>query len=71
MSTLRWETKHRYYSAKIYRDLFGHWIVAVAHGGKHNNVGKVVTQPVESESAGIKRLAAISVKRVKRKYQQV
>lgn len=64
----RWETKQRYYSATTYRDLLGDIVVAVAHGGRHNNLGQLRVHPVDTWQAAGAALDAIATKRARRGY---
>lgn len=70
MDILRWETRYRYYSARVYQDMFGDWVLAVAHGGKQNGMGAVRIHPAKSEADALKKVTKLAVRRVKRGYVQ-
>jgi hypothetical protein len=65
----RWETSARYYCATVYEDLIGDIVMAVAHGGRRNNLGKMFVRPVASVEEGKAALAAIAKRRARRGYQ--
>jgi len=48
MQRMRWETDRRYYTLRIYRDLFGAWIIERVWGGKRNNLGSRAQEVVFS-----------------------
>jgi hypothetical protein len=71
MLTMRFETKYRRYAIRVYRDLFGDWIVCRTYGGKQNNLGGMEVTPYRSEGDAIRAMTALAVQRVRRKYQQM
>lgn len=71
MLTMRFETTYRRYSLRLYRDLLGHYILCRTHTGKQNNLGGMVTTPYPTEAEAVRAMTAESVRRVKRKYQQI
>jgi hypothetical protein len=71
MALLRWETDKRYYAATMYQDLLGDTILARCWGGQLNNLGRMVTTPVQSTAAGKSALHAIAKERQRRRYRLV
>lgn len=71
MRRRRWQhdAKRRYYTADIVRDLFGQWCVVVAWGGLDTRRGRLVTYPVDSNSAAHARMAATAKRRNARGYR--
>ncbi|MEO6351924.1 MAG: hypothetical protein ABIO19_03765 [Burkholderiaceae bacterium] len=68
MTEIRWETKRRYYAAKVYRDLFGDWIVESAWGGLHNKLGNRRQQVLQSYREAVGVLLEINRQRHARHY---
>lgn len=66
--TYRYESKRRYYVAKLSIDLLGDYVVDIATGGLFNRLGHVWTTPVKTEEEGAVLLADIDKKRRLRKY---
>ena len=63
----RWQRDTRYYEALLQRDLFG-WVVIKVWGRIGSAVGQVRTIPVADYTAGEGLVAAISKRRLARRY---
>jgi len=68
---MRWETQTRYYRVETYRDLLGHLVVAVANGGRHNNLGQLRIIHVDDEKERDKLLRRLAKERAKHRYALV
>lgn len=71
MLTMRFETKYRRYSLRLYQDMLGDWIVNRSYSGKQNNLGGMTVTPYRTEREAMRAMTAESVRRVKRKYSPV
>lgn len=68
MTEIRWETKRRYYAARVYRDLLGDWIVESSWGGLQNKLGNSQQQVVPSYPAAVGAMVQIHKQRRARHY---
>lgn len=68
---MRWQTPQRYYRVESYRDLLGQLVVAVANGGRHNNLGQLRIIPVEDEKERDQLLKRLSKERRQHHYDFV
>ena len=66
----RWETKEKYYTAIVQKDLFGQWVVFCQWGAKNSRHGGKKTIPVESFEMGVEQLEKIGKKRLSRGYEK-
>lgn len=68
---MRWQTEQRYYRIESYRDMFGHLVVAVAHGGRHNNVGQLRIIAVADEAEKEQVVKQMTRRRLLHHYKPV
>lgn len=65
---MRWHTATRYYRVESYRDLLGHLVVVIAHGGRFNNLGRLRIMPVADEQEREAKLRQLARRRAQRRY---
>jgi len=68
MKQLRWETKKRYYCARVYQDLLEFWVVEKVWGGRQNNLGNGDQEVLPTYNEAIQVMARIHKERLARKY---
>ena len=64
----RWESPTRYYTAELYQDLFGDWVLVTSRGGRSNRLGALRITPVSCEEEGFKCMRALGRLRERHGY---
>lgn len=71
LARMRWESATRYYRVESYRDLFGHLVVAIAYGGRRNNLGQMRLIAVADEAERDAVLRQLAKLRLQHHYEPV
>lgn len=64
----RWSTATRYYEVWLHQDLWGHWVLTQAWGGRGTALGRVRHRPCVDYDQGQALLTRIGKRRVQRGY---
>lgn len=64
----RWESERRYYVVMLAPNLFGHWELLQAWGGKGNRLGRLRALPVADYADGLAALDRVGRMRERRGY---
>lgn len=68
MRKIRWESKRRYYTARLSQDLFGDWIVERAWGGLFNKNGSIAQVVADSYAGAVSTIVRKNRERRARRY---
>lgn len=68
MQKLQFDAATKWYTAKLYQDLFGDWILAMSWGSKITKLGNSKVKVLESLEQGLKELQKITKVRLRHAY---
>ena len=68
MREIRWESKRRYYTARLSQDLLGDWVIERAWGGLFNQMGNTAQDVASSYREAVTAMVRINKERRARRY---